>query len=39
MSEKLSVSIRLSADPKAAVRAFADLKQKSRDTRQALKQT
>lgn len=39
MSEKLKLAIRQSADPKAAVRAFADLKQKSRDTRQALKQT
>ena len=39
MSEKLKLAIRLSADTKAAVRAFADLKEKSRDTRQALKQT
>ena len=38
MSEKLNVAIRLSADTKAAVRAFTDLKQKSRDTRQSLKQ-
>lgn len=39
MSEKLKLAIRLSADTKAAVRAFADLKEKSRDTWQALKQT
>ena len=39
MSEKLKLAIRLSADTKAAVRAFAELKQKSLDTRQALKQT
>lgn len=39
MFEKLKLAIRLSADTKAAVRAFADLKQKSLDTRQALKQT
>ena len=39
MSEKLSVAIRLSAETKAAVRAFSDLKYKSRDTWQALKQT
>ena len=39
MSEKLKLAIRLSADTKAAVRAFADLKEKSRDTRQALQQT
>lgn len=39
MSEKLKLAIRLSADTKAAIRAFADLKQKSLDTRQALKQT
>ena len=39
MSEKLKLAIRLSADTKAAVRAFAELKQKSRDTRQALQQT
>ena len=39
MSEKLKLAIRLSADTKAAIRAFNDLKQKSRDTRQALKQT
>ena len=39
MSEKLKLSIRLSAETKQAVRAFFDLKQKSRDTRQALKQT
>ena len=39
MSEKLKLAIRLSADTKAAIRAFADLKEKSRDTRQALKQT
>ena len=39
MSEKLKLAIRLSADTKAAVRAFADLKQKSLDTRLALKQT
>ena len=39
MSEKIRVAIRLSAETEAAVRAFADLKQKSRDTRQALKQT
>ena len=38
MSEKLRLAIRLSADTKAAVRAFADLKEKSRDTQQALKQ-
>ena len=39
MSEKIKLSIRLSADTKAAVRAFVELKQKSLDTRQALKQT
>lgn len=39
MPEKLKVAIRLNADTKQAVRAFADLKQKSRDTRQALEQT
>ena len=39
MSEKLKLAIRLSADTKDAIRAFADLKQKSRDTRQTLKQT
>ena len=39
MSDKLKLAIRLSADPKQAVRAFAELKQKSRDTWQALKQT
>ena len=39
MSEKLKLAIRLSADTKAAVRAFADLKEKSRNTRQALEQT
>ena len=38
MSEKLKLAIRLSADTKEAVRAFADLKHKSRDTRQALEQ-
>ena len=38
MSEKLKVAIRLSADPKPAVRAFAELKQKSRDTWRALQQ-
>ena len=39
MPEKLNVAIRLSAETKAAARAFAELKQKSRDTKQALKQT
>ena len=39
MSEKLKLAIRLSAETKQAVRAFFDLKQKSRDTWQALKQT
>ena len=39
MSEKLKLAIRLSADTKAAVKAFAELKQKSLDTRQAMKQT
>ena len=39
MSEKLKLAIRLSADTKSAIRAFADLKLKSRDTWQALKQT
>ena len=39
MSEKLKLAIRLSADPKPAVKAFAELKKKSRDARQALEQT
>ena len=39
MSEKLKLAIRLSAETKAAARAFAELKQKPRDTKQALKQT
>ena len=38
MFEKLKLAIRLTADPKSAVKAFADLKKKSDDTRQALKQ-
>ena len=36
MPEKLKLAIRLSADPKSAVKAFADLKKKSLDTRRAL---
>lgn len=39
MSEKLKVAIRLSADPKAAVKAFAELKRQSDATGKALKQT
>ena len=39
MSEKLKLAIRLSAETKPAVPAFAELKKKSRDTRQSLKQT
>lgn len=39
MSEKLNLAIRLSADPKPAVRAFADLRRQSLATRQALEQT
>ena len=39
MSEKLKLAIRLSAETKQAVRAFAELKQKSGDTRRALEQT
>ena len=39
MSEKLKVAIRLSADPKDALNAFAALKKKSLDARAALKQT
>ena len=38
MSEKLKLAIRLSAETKADVKAFVDLKQKSQDTRRALKQ-
>ena len=39
MSEKLQLAIRLSADPKSAVKAFAELKKKSLATRRALDQT
>ena len=39
MSEKLKLAIRLSADPKAAVKAFAELKRKSEETGLALQQT
>ena len=39
MFEKLKLAIRLTADPKSAVKAFADLKKKSDDTRRALEQT
>ena len=39
MSEKLKVAIRLSADPKAVVKAFAELKKKSLATWRALDQT
>ena len=39
MYEKLKLAIRLSAETKQAVRAFIDLKEKSRDTGLALKQT
>ena len=39
MSAKLKLAIRLSADTRAAVKAFVGLKLKSRDTWQALKQT
>lgn len=39
MSEKLKLAIRLSADPKAAVKAFAELKRKSKETGQALEKT
>ena len=39
MPEKLKLAIRLSAETEAAVKAFAELKQKSRDTWQSLEQT
>ena len=39
MSEKLKLAIRLSAETKQAVRAFVDLKEKSRDTGRALEKT